>query len=338
MNNSPLFCKNLCGNRIYLTAPLLPVLTANGWDILFGKSVYQRYADFFSLFPAIRAGREAVNKEEPQLWFVERLPRESWPRQTLVIPVGVPTPQPSSRENLARAISRDIPDADDVLDRLHRITAAGSPLHGKKVLITAGPTVEDIDPVRFFSNRSTGKMGLALARAAFRLGASVTLVLGPTSLSAPAYAEVINVRSASDMFRQVKQHFEACDYFVAAAAVADFTPVTRYSHKIKKKPGNMLLELQRTEDILKHVARHKKKSQKVIGFSVETEKLLENSRKKLLEKNIDMIVANNPREQGAGFATDTNKVTLIYDGGSVDLGLRSKLETAQRIFKKVRQL
>ncbi len=327
MSKKTLFCKSSCGSRLYLTAPLLQGLTANGWQLFFDGATYQRYRDFLTFFPGIREAEREAGEDEPQLWLVDRLQREKWPERILPVPVsahpagGYATPPP-----------------EEVLDRLWRVTAPEAPLLGKKVLITAGPTVEDIDPVRYFSNRSTGRMGIALTRAAYRLGATATLILGPTTVRAPAYAEVVRVRGAGEMLRRVREHFDACDYFIAAAAVADFTPVTRHGQKIKKTDGPMMLELKRTEDILKNMARVKKSGQKVIGFSVETENMLENSREKLRQKNLDMIVANNPREEGAGFATETNKVMLITAGGVVELGLLSKLDTAHRILQKAWEL
>ncbi len=326
MSKKTLFCKNNCGSRLYYTAPLLHRLTANGWRLFFEQSVFRRYEDFLTLFSGIQPAGQVAGEKETQLWFVDRLP-QNLSENTLAIEVKNPL-----------ACELTIPPAEEVLDRLWRMTSAEAPLQGKKVLITAGPTVEDIDPVRFFTNRSTGRMGIALARAAYRLGATVTLILGPTSLRAPAYAQIVKVRSAGDMLHRVQAYFDDCDYFIAAAAVADFTPAKQYEQKIKKTDGRLMLELKRTEDILKNMARKKKKKQTVIGFSVETENMLENSRDKLRQKNLDMIVANNPREEGAGFASETNRVTLITKDGTIDLGLLPKLETAHRIIQKALEL
>jgi len=205
----------------------------------------------------------------------------------------------------------------------------------KNILITAGPTIEDIDPVRFISNRSSGKMGLALAEQAYKRGAKVTLILGPVTISTPDYLKRIKVRSAKEMYQAVLDHFPSCDIFIAAAAVADYTPAKISLQKIKKGNDNFILELVRTKDILNEIKTMKSVKQKVVGFSVETEKLVENSNKKLVNKNLDMIVANNPGIEGAAFAGDTNQVEIITKKQHISLPMMSKAETADKILDQI---
>lgn len=204
-------------------------------------------------------------------------------------------------------------------------------LIGKKVLVTAGPTREFIDPVRFITNHSTGKMGYALAEAAMYRGADVTLISGPVDLEPPICVNVIPVESAADMFEEVKKYAPDMDIIIKAAAVADYTPAVYSEEKIKKKGNTPSLELTRTVDILSYLGEHRREDQTLCGFSMETENLLENSRKKLVEKNVDLIVANNLRTEGAGFGADTNVVTLIMEEGVVELPCMSKREVAESI-------
>ena len=210
-------------------------------------------------------------------------------------------------------------------------------LAGKKVLVTAGPTVEEIDPVRFITNRSSGKMGFALARTAADRGADVTLVTGPVSLKDDAFVNTVHVSSAEEMFSKVKQFSEQADIIVKAAAVADYTPALRSEQKIKKSDSDLTLELKRTDDILLWLGNHKKENQFLCGFAMETEELLQNAQKKLLKKNADMICANSICEQGAGFGTDTNRITLITRNGSEELPLLSKEEAAFEILNRCRK-
>ena len=204
-----------------------------------------------------------------------------------------------------------------------------------KLLITAGPTVEDIDPVRFLSNRSSGKMGVALAEMASRRGAQVTLIIGPVTIGIPAHLKRINIRSAADMYEAVINEFYHCDIFIASAAVADYTPAKKSDQKIKKSDADLNLTLVRTKDILNEIKNRKRAHQKIIGFSVETENLLENSKNKLLHKNLDMIVANNPRIEGAAFEADTNQVEIITKKGHRSLPLASKNEIADKILDNI---
>ena len=206
---------------------------------------------------------------------------------------------------------------------------------GKKVLITAGPTIEDIDPVRFLSNRSSGKMGLALAENAHKRGAEVTLVIGPVPLQIPPGFNCIHVRSAEDMFQAVNREFAGCDIFIACAAVADYTPARKALQKIKKGKGGLNLQLVRTKDILAEMKNKKKVHQKVIGFSVETENLVENSTNKLQRKNLDMIIANNPAIKGAAFEGDTNQVEIITKTRHITLPMSSKSDIADKILDNI---
>lgn len=208
-------------------------------------------------------------------------------------------------------------------------------LAGKKVLVTAGPTREKLDPVRYLSNHSTGKMGYAIAAAAVRRGADVTLVSGVTALQPPAGVRVVSVVSAADMAAAVKSAAQEQDIIVKAAAVADYRPRVTADEKIKKKDDELSVALMRTEDILAWLGAHRRKGQVLCGFSMETEHLLENSRAKLEKKKIDMIVANNLKQEGAGFGTDTNVVTLLTKDGTEELPLLSKEEVADRLLDKL---
>lgn len=206
---------------------------------------------------------------------------------------------------------------------------------GKNVIVSAGPTQEAIDPVRYITNHSTGKMGYEIAKAASRRGAKVTLVSGRTSLKAPLFVETINVVSAGDMFEAFKSRFKDNDIIIKAAAVADYKPKTVAENKIKKKDGDMSIDMDRTTDIIKYMGENRRKGQFICGFSMETENMLENSRAKLKRKNIDMIVANNLKVKGAGFGTDTNIVTMITHDDEKQLEIMSKDEVADKILDEI---
>ena len=208
-------------------------------------------------------------------------------------------------------------------------------LAGKRVLVTAGPTREKIDPVRYISNNSSGKMGFEIARAAYLRGAQVTLVYGRTSAEPPAGPEFVPIVSAADMAEAVKSAAPDMDIIIKAAAVADYRPSTVYEEKVKKKDEDMSIALERTEDILGFLGQNKKEGQFLCGFSMETENMLENSRKKLEKKNLDMIVANNLKTQGAGFGTDTNVVTIIERDKEIELPIMSKAEVADRLLDEI---
>jgi phosphopantothenoylcysteine decarboxylase/phosphopantothenate--cysteine ligase len=208
-------------------------------------------------------------------------------------------------------------------------------LKGKTVVITAGPTREKIDPVRFISNHSTGKMGYALAEKAKASGARVVLITGPVQLTAPTGVEVVKVESAEEMYNAVLQFFASADVVIKTAAVADYRPKTAYDHKVKKQSGDTFIELERTKDILLELGARKGK-QILVGFAAETDNVEEYAKKKLLAKNADMIVANNVKTEGAGFGTDTNIVTIYKrNGEAVPLPLMSKHEVADKILHEI---
>lgn len=208
-------------------------------------------------------------------------------------------------------------------------------MSGLRVLVTAGPTQEALDPVRYLTNHSSGKMGYAVAQTAARRGAEVTLISGPTALKAPAHVKMLPVTSAEDMFRAVTSQFEGQDIIIKAAAVADYRPAQISSQKIKKKEGDSSLELCRTQDILGWLGRHRKPGQFLCGFSMETENLIENSRTKLARKQVDMIAANHLFTPGAGFQTDTNVLTLITKSGETPLPQMTKEEAANCLLNEI---
>ncbi len=208
-------------------------------------------------------------------------------------------------------------------------------LAGKKILVTAGPTMEAIDPVRYITNHSTGKMGYAIARVTALRGAQVTLVSGPTSLPAPYFVKTVNIQSARQMYEAVVAVSAEQDAVIKAAAVADYRPKHVAAEKTKKKDGDMAIELERTDDILAYLGAHRREGQFLCGFSMETENMLENSRAKLKKKNIDMIVANNLKVAGAGFGTDTNVVTLITAEKETELEMMTKEQVAERLLDEI---
>ncbi|MFB6466585.1 bifunctional phosphopantothenoylcysteine decarboxylase/phosphopantothenate--cysteine ligase CoaBC [Cytobacillus sp. Hz8] len=225
-------------------------------------------------------------------------------------------------------------EPETIVDILEFETSAEKPFKGKKVVITAGPTREKIDSVRFLSNHSTGKMGYAIAEAARDFGAEVVLISGPVSLSAPTGVGMIQIESAEEMYQAVLHEFEGADLVIKSAAVADYRPKTAYDYKVKKLPGEQLLELERTKDILFELGKIKT-SQVLVGFAAETDHLEEYAKGKLERKNADMIVANNVKSEGAGFGTDTNIVTIFKrNGDPIELPLLAKKDVAQRILKE----
>ena len=229
-----------------------------------------------------------------------------------------------------------MPEPEVLLQYILKELAHEHDLAGKKVLVTAGPTEEAIDPVRYITNHSTGKMGYAIAKAAMERGADVTLVTGPVALEPPMFVDIVKIRSAAEMAEAVKAKAGECDIIIKSAAVADYRPKTVASEKIKKKDSeDARIELERTEDILSYLGAHKRKDQFICGFSMETENMLENSKKKLAKKNVDMIVANNLKTQGAGFGTDTNVVTIIMSDETWQLPIMSKEEVANAIFDSI---
>ncbi len=233
-----------------------------------------------------------------------------------------------------------LPSEQTLLDYILREIAKPKDMAGKKVLVTAGPTRESLDPVRFITNHSTGKMGYAVARQAMLRGADVTLVSGPVTIAPPPFVKVVNVQSAQEMFEAVAARFEGMDAVIMTAAVADYTPAETKTEKIKKSGdgADLALSLKRTTDILQWLGAHKKDGQRVCGFSMETENVLENSRAKLQKKNADMIAANSLKDTGSGFGTDTNHLTLITQSGVTDLPLLSKEQAADRLLDELNKL
>ena len=224
-----------------------------------------------------------------------------------------------------------MPEAETLYQYIERTLADPKDLIGKKVLVTAGPTQENIDPVRYITNHSSGKMGYAVAKAAMLRGADVTLVSGQTTLTPPMFVKYVQITTAEEMYQEVTSRSDEQDIIIKAAAVADYRPKTVYENKVKKKEGQMAIELERTRDILAYLGEHKKENQFLCGFSMETENMIGNSRAKLQKKNLDMVAANNVKVEGAGFQRDTNVMTLITQDQEIALPLMSKEEAANKI-------
>ena len=231
-----------------------------------------------------------------------------------------------------------MPSEDVLVGHILREIAHEKDLAGMKVIVTAGPTQESVDPVRYITNHSTGKMGYELAKAAMLRGAEVTLVSGVTNLEPPMFVDYVQVKSAGAMFEAMKSRFLDNDIIIKAAAVADYKPKSYSDEKTKKKDGEMSIELDRTQDILKYLGEHRREGQFYCGFSMETQNMLENSRVKLDKKNIDMVVANNLKIAGSGFGTDTNVVTMISKEEEIQLELLSKAEVAHKILDEILKL
>ena len=228
-----------------------------------------------------------------------------------------------------------LPEPEALLEVCLHALAHEKDMRGLRVLVTAGPTQEALDPVRYITNHSSGRMGYSIAKAAARRGASVTLVSGPTALERPEYMEVVDVVSAEDMYQAVMNRAQRMDIIIKAAAVADYRPATVADNKIKKSEGDMSIPLERTKDILGTLGRNKAEGQFLCGFSMETENMIENSRAKLIRKNLDMIAANNVKTAGAGFAVDTNVLTLITPDEEIELPLMSKDSAADALLDAI---
>ena len=247
--------------------------------------------------------------------------------------------EPASGRLACGAVGKGkMPEPEDLLQHILRYLALPHDLAGKHVLVTAGPTQEALDPVRYLTNHSTGKMGYAIARMAMLRGADVTLVSGPTAIAPPPFVKVVPIKSAQDMFEAVAKNAPDADYIFKAAAVADYTPLQYVDDKIKKKDGDMSIPLQRTQDILKYLGEHRRENQVICGFSMETQNMLENSRAKLERKNVDMICANNLKVAGAGFGVDTNVITLITRNSVTELPMMSKEMAANAILDAAMKL
>lgn len=224
-----------------------------------------------------------------------------------------------------------LPEPEVLLDYVMRFLAMPHDLEGKRVLVTAGPTQEALDPVRYLTNHSSGKMGCAIAKMAMLRGADVTLVCGPLSVTPPPFVKTVNVVSAQDMFDAVTALAPKADLIFKAAAVADYTPAEYNDQKMKKSDSDLSIPLKRTQDILKYLGEHRTDGQVICGFSMETQNMIENSKKKLQSKNIDMICANNLKTEGAGFGVDTNVITVITKSEVKELPLQSKESVANAI-------
>ena len=228
-----------------------------------------------------------------------------------------------------------MPEPETLLAYIEREIACKKDLKGKKILVTAGPTQESIDPVRYITNHSSGKMGYAIAKAAMLRGADVTLVSGRTAVEPPMFVNLVPVVTAKDMYEAVTSVSDEQDIIIKAAAVADYRPAKVSAEKVKKSDGQMSIELERTDDILKYLGEHKREGQFLCGFSMETQNVIGNSRAKLTKKNLDMVAANNVKVEGAGFQGDTNVLTLITQDEEVSLPLMSKEDAALKILDKI---
>lgn len=240
--------------------------------------------------------------------------------------------EPASGRLACGAVGKGkMPEPEDLLQHILRWIAMPHDLQGKKVLVTAGPTQEALDPVRYLTNHSTGKMGYAIAKMAMLRGADVTLISGPTAIPTPPFVKVVPIVSAQDMFDAVAQHAPEADFIFKSAAVADYTPAEYNDNKMKKKDGDLSIPLKRTQDILKYLGENRSPDQIICGFSMETQDMIENSQKKLYKKNVDMICANNLKVAGAGFGVDTNVITIITKDGCTELPLQTKESAANAI-------
>ena len=247
--------------------------------------------------------------------------------------------EPASGRLACGAVGKGkMPEPETLVQHILKHIAFDHDLAGKKVLVTAGPTQESLDPVRYLTNHSTGKMGYAIAKMAMLRGAAVTLISGPTALQPPPFVNVIPVVSAQDMFAAVNQYAPQADLIFKAAAVADYTPAHCSDDKLKKKDDDLSIPLNRTQDILKYLGEHRKSGQIICGFSMETQNMIENSREKLAKKNVDMICANNLKQDGAGFGVDTNIITIITKNELIELPLQSKEEAGNRILDQAIKL
>lgn len=228
-----------------------------------------------------------------------------------------------------------MPEPETLYQYILRELACEKDMKGLHVMVTAGPTQEAIDPVRYITNHSSGKMGYAIARRAMLRGADVTLVSGPTALEQVPFVKMVPVVTAQEMFEAVRDHLDEQDILIKSAAVADYRPASVSEEKVKKTEGDMSISLERTQDILGYVAEHRREDQVICGFSMETQNMLENSRKKLTKKKLDMIAANNVKDEGAGFATDTNLITIITKQGERALPLMTKEEAAHELLSYI---
>ncbi len=240
--------------------------------------------------------------------------------------------EPASGRLACGAVGKGkLPEPEELVQYILRRIAFAQDMVGKRVLVTAGPTQEALDPVRYLTNHSTGKMGYAIAKMAMLRGAEVTLISGPTNIPAPPFVNLVSITSAQDMFEAVAAHASHADMIFKAAAVADYTPADVSNEKMKKKDGELSIPLKRTQDVLKYLGENRVPGQIICGFSMETQNMVENSREKLAKKNVDMICANNLKQSGAGFGVDTNVITIITADQTIELPLQSKEAAANEI-------
>jgi len=244
--------------------------------------------------------------------------------------------EPASGRLACGAVGKGkLPEPEALLETVLHAAAHEKDLAGKRVLVTAGPTQEPLDPVRYLTNHSSGRMGYAIAKAAARRGAEVTLVSGKVDLPRPGYVDLVDITTAEDMYQAVTSRAADMDIIIKAAAVADYRPVTVAENKMKKSDADLSIPLERTHDILAALGANKREGQFLCGFSMETVDMLENSRKKLQKKNLDMIAANNLKVAGAGFAVDTNVLTLITPDSELELPLMSKADAADALLDEI---
>jgi phosphopantothenoylcysteine decarboxylase/phosphopantothenate--cysteine ligase len=247
--------------------------------------------------------------------------------------------EPASGRLACGAVGKGkLPEPEELVQHILRHLAFPHDLACKRILVTAGPTQESLDPVRYLTNHPTGKMGYAIAKMAMLRGADVTLISGPTSIPAPPFVRLVKVVSAQDMFEAVATHAPHCDMIFKAAAVADYSPAEISDEKMKKKDGELSIPLKRTQDILKYLGENRVPGQIICGFSMETQNMIQNSREKLCKKNVDMICANNLKQDGAGFGVDTNIITLITKNETIELPLQSKEAAANAILDQALKL
>ncbi len=359
MKKKQIFAIDYTDNKLFFVPDFLHHLNNLDTSVHFclTEEQQERYDDFLHFFPNIRVvhSESRIPEKAVQIHFADK-PVKSFSAgsRQLIYPVletdaledytRVMSDHAENPELYFAPLSRQIKDvkfitgeaifAADMLKRM----IGGNDLRGLKILVSAGPTAEDIDPVRFLTNRSSGKMGIAIARAAYVRGAEVHMVIGPTGQQIPPYLKTSPVRSAADMAEAVQQAFGQADVYIGAAAVADFRPAKKIYEKIKKKYGEMQLQLQRTSDILETIKPVKTK-QIIVGFSVETKDELKNSTEKLKKKGLDFIVINNPRIANSAFASETNKVTLLFrDGSAEDLPMLSKLDVGHVILDHIKRI
>lgn len=330
--------KDHTDNRIFLAVEFLQWLDNTSYNVFCTEEIAKNYHGFLKLFKSIKP-RELNQDYDLVIDFTDHPDYKSENLIYPILPSGDPFP---GNDNFIPPVSRTFvnymqPALESAIDFVEK-SFAEPDFKSKNILISAGPTAEDIDPVRFLTNRSTGKMGIALARAAFIRGANIHIVIGPSAETIPAMIGCQKIRNAAEMANKIRLKFPWCDYYISAAAVADFTPIEIHENKLKKNNNNLILELKRTADILQTIKELKKDHQKIIGFSVETQNLIKNSRQKMHRKNLDMIIANNPGISGAGFAADTNQVEIITADTVVTLPLLSKKETAHQILNHIKAL